>query len=177
MTMSISPSASVSRASCLEDGDLAALVVDDDGHRGGTADRMAGHVRERFLDDAVAGEADRRVDELDASPQVGIDVDTGEEEVVDQGGHVEEVGGGQDLDRIVVLVTQQPDRSTDLGEALPAGLLSLNQGLLGLVRVLVHEVAGSGDVEHDDGERMADQVVDITGDAPAFVECGLVGDE
>ena len=65
-------------------------------------------------------------------------------------------------------VAEEPDRSPDLGETPPAGALGLDQGPFGLVHVTPQQMTGADDMEHDDRQRVPDEVVDLPGNPPAL---------
>ena len=71
---------------------------------------------------------------------------------------------------------QRGHRGADLIEAGPADALGVDERPLGLVDVAAQDVAGAGDVEEHRRQRVAGQVVELTGDAPPLLGDGLIGE-
>ena len=136
---------------------------------------VLGHVRERLLGDAVEAQTGGRGHRPDVAGEVEVHVEAGGGEVRDQ---VPDVGGGRHRRRrgVDVAGRQQADGAADVGEALAAEALGLEQRLLGVGRVALQRQPRAGEVEHRDGEGVGDRVVDLARDPLSLAGGGLVGE-
>ena len=143
---------------------------------GGRAGLVSHRVGERLLHDAEQRQAHGAAHLVQAAVHGQAHVDAGLGEPVDELHDVAAPGLGR-LDAAVGFGAQQPDGVADLVQALPARPLRLQQRLgRGIVVASRDGQAGGGDVEHGDGHRVGDHVVDLAGDPLALVGGGLLGE-
>ena len=76
----------------------------------------------------------------------------------------------------LIVATEQGDRVPQFLHVAPAHVLGRPQRLLGGRGIAVQDVAGAGDLQHDGGKSVSDEVVDVAGDPPPFLEQRLLGE-
>ena len=104
----------------------------------------------------------------------GVDVEAGAPVLVDDG--IEVGGRGDGWIGTPLVGAQRRHRGADLVEARPTDGLGVGERPLGVGGVAAQDVAGAGDVEHDSRQRVAGEVVELTGDAPALLRHRLLGE-
>ena len=140
------------------DPDLHALAVvgEHDGRR--RTGRVLQHVGQRLLHDPVDHQLDRRVDDGAAVHRQG-DVEARPAVAVDEIGDAVQRRLRQRRAR--GRIAQQPHHLADRVEAVATDHLGARQRLVGPLRIGGQRLAGSGEVEHDDRQRVGDDVVDV----------------
>ncbi len=156
----------------------APTVVDDldphrigfvaDGHRRRRVHaRVAHHVGQRLLHDAVRGEVDRRRNGRRSGVAVDGDGDAGVAGVLDQ--RVDLVEPWRRRQRDLVVVAQHTDGRPQLVERLLAELLDGRERRTGLFRMAIEHVQGGPGLHVDRGDAVGDHVVEVAGDAEALL--------
>ncbi len=157
-------------AAVVEHGDLDVRSDPYDADLGlGVRPGVLLHVRQGLLDDPVGGQVDgcgqggALVGAGDLDAQAGVAEGAGEfVEAVQAGGGF---GGGL---RVAGL-SEQADGGPQLVEGGATGLPDVGEGLLRLVGALVHDVRGDAGLDVDQGDVVGDDVVQVAGDAQAFL--------
>ena len=129
--------------------------------------RVAHHVRQRFLDDAVRGDVDRRRHRRRPRIAVEVDRDAGATRVVDQGAEL--LQPWRRRQRNLLVVAQHSDGHPQLVERLLAELLDRGQRRRGLLGMALEHVQGGTRLHVDRGDAVGDHVVEVAGDAQAFL--------
>ena len=135
---------------------------------------MLGDVGKRFLRDSIKREAFRRRHSIGRPVDPQLHRQARSCEIVHQLADVVDVGFRNGARR---RFAEQSDRSPDVGHRLPAELFGMFEGVHRLVDVtiLLQRTSRTGDMQQRDGQGMSDDVVDFTGDAPALVGGGVLG--
>ena len=135
---------------------------------------MLQHVRQSLLHDAVRGEIDAGRQRPGRALGHGLDGQAGAADGLEQLVELCESWLGHQLGLLIVGF-QHPDQTAHLGHAEPAGVFDPAQGQRCLTGIaLDHRSGGSGLDDHH-AHRMRDDVVQLTGDAGAFLHDGVVG--
>ena len=118
--------------------------------RGGRAGGVAGGVGQRLLQDAVEREPDGRGRLGRVAVHSELHRGPGGPELIDQPGEVGGARAGRPPRALVL--TQEPDDLSDLGQAFAAESLGLGQGLSRPGRILLDGQPGAGDVQQRHGQ-------------------------
>src|SRR5690606_3714642 len=154
----------------VEHGDLDVRPDADDADlRPGPGPGVFLHVGEGLLDDPVGGR-------VDGGGQGGVPDVAGHLHVqpgAAEGARefVQAVQAGRGLGRCLGVpgLAEQADGGAQLVQGGAAGLADVGEGLLGLVGPLVHDVGGDPGLDVDQGDVVGDDVVQVAGDAQAFL--------
>ncbi len=160
----------VAAAAVVEDGDLDVRSHPDDadlGPRLGAGVLL--HIGQGLLHDPVGGQADGG-GELGALVGAGdLDAQSGAAERPGEFVEAVQAGGGLGGRLGVAGLAQQSDGGAQFLQRGAAGPAHMGEGLLGLVGPLVHDVGGDPGLHVDQGDVVGDHVVQIAGDAQAFL--------
>jgi hypothetical protein len=125
--------------------------------------RVARRVGQRLLGDPVDRDADAGGDAREVASHAQLDGQTARPRGVDERGDLARRGQRRSHARLV-LAAQQRDRAAQLLHAATTHVLGRPQCLLGSRGVAAQHVPCAGDLEHDRGQPVSDEVVNVAGD-------------
>ena len=135
--------------------------------------RVLGRIGERLLGDPVERDSDARRDAGEVPARMQLDREATRSRMVDERGDVPHRREGR-RHRPVLGATEQRNGASQFLHAASAYILRRPQRLLGGGGVPAQHVAGAGDLKHDSGQSVSDEVVDVARDPTPLGQNGLL---